>query len=79
MRRRLACWKINYISKGERVTLIKSTLAILPLYQMSLVRMPVSVTKRLEKMQRSFLRGGGALEKKPHLIKWDVVKKIWVV
>ena len=27
MRKRLACWKRNYISKGGRVTLIKSTLA----------------------------------------------------
>ena len=53
--------------------MIKSTLASLPLYQMSLVRMPIYVTKRLEKLHRSFLWGGGVLEKKPHLIKWDVV------
>ena len=38
LRKRLALWKRNYISKGERVTLIKSTLASLPLYQMSMVR-----------------------------------------
>ena len=31
MRKRLACWKRNYISKGGRVTLIKSTLASLSL------------------------------------------------
>ena len=60
MRKRLALWKRNYISKGGRVTLIKSTLASLPLYQMSLIRMSTSVIKRLEKLQRNFLWGGGA-------------------
>ena len=73
MHKRLALWKRNYISKGGRITLIKSTLASLPLYQMSLVRMLIVVAKRLEKLQRSFLWGGGALERKARLIKWDVV------
>ena len=73
MHKRLALWKRNYISKGGRITLIKSTLASLPLYQMSLVRMSVVVAKRLEKLQMSFLWGGGALERKAHLIRWDVV------
>ena len=73
MRKRLALWNRNYISKGWRVTLIKSTLASLPLYQMSLIRMPAIVTKRLEKLQGNFLWGGGALEKKTHLVKWKVV------
>ena len=38
--------------------------------------MLVVVAKRLKKLQRSFLKGGGALERKAHLIKWvkwDVV------
>ena len=73
MRKKLALWKRNYISKGGRITLIKSTLANLPIYKLSLVRMPTVVVKRLEKLQRNFLWGGGALEKKPHLVKWDVI------
>ena len=35
-RRRLAIWKRRYISKGGRVTLIRSTLSNLPIYFMSL-------------------------------------------
>ncbi|KAJ9709590.1 hypothetical protein PVL29_001191 [Vitis rotundifolia] len=55
MRRRLALWKGQYISKGGRTTLIKSTMASIPVYQMSLFRMPKSVANRLEKLQRDFL------------------------
>ncbi|RVW54319.1 Protein RETICULATA-related 1, chloroplastic [Vitis vinifera] len=60
MRRRLALWKRQYLSKGGRITLIKSTLASIPIYQMSIFRMPKSVVKRLEKLQRDFLWGGEA-------------------
>ncbi|RVW65604.1 putative ribonuclease H protein [Vitis vinifera] len=73
MRRRLALWKRQYLSKGGRITLIKSTLANLPVYQLSLFRMPKLVVKRLEKLQRDFLWGGGSMERKIHLINWEVV------
>ncbi|RVW74561.1 Copper-transporting ATPase PAA1, chloroplastic [Vitis vinifera] len=73
MRRRLALWKRQYLSKGGRITLIKSTLASMPIYQLSLFRMPKLVVKRLEKLQRDFLWGGGSLERKIHLINWAVV------
>ncbi|RVW16672.1 LINE-1 reverse transcriptase-like [Vitis vinifera] len=73
MRRRLALWKRQYLSKGGRITLIKSTLASMPIYQLSLFRRPKLVVKRLEKLQRDFLWGGGSLERKIHLINWAVV------
>ena len=72
-RRRLAIWKRQYISKGGRVTLIQSTLSNLPIYFMSLFRIPSLVCKKLEKIQRTFLWGGGNLEKKPHLVKWATI------
>ena len=73
MRRILALWKRQYISKGGRITLIKSTLASMPIYQLSLFRMPKIIAKRLEKLQKDFLWGGGSLERKVHLINWEVV------
>ena len=73
VRRRLALWKSQYISEGGRITLIKSTLASMPIYQMSIFRIPKIVAKRIEKVQRDFLWGGGNLEGKIHVVKWDVV------
>ena len=69
----LVFWKSQYISKGGKLTLIRSTLSCLPIYFLSLFRMSVSVGTRLEKIQREFLWGGGSLEKKPHLVNWMIV------
>ena len=73
LRNRLASWKSQYISKGGRLTLIRSTISCLPIYCLSLFRMPVSIGTRLEKIQREFLWGGGSLQKKPHLVNWKTV------
>ena len=73
MRKRLAIWERSYISKGERVTLIKSTLASMLLYQMSLLRIPKVVANRMERLQRDFLWGGGVVVKRSHLVNWEVV------
>ena len=54
-RRRLATWKRQYISKRGRITLIRSTMSSLPIYFLSLFRMPKIVCSRLEKIQRDFL------------------------
>ena len=67
-RKKLALWKRQYISKGGRLTLIKSTLSNLPIYTMSFYRMPTRVKLRLEKIQRDFLWGGGNLDRKIHLV-----------
>ena len=63
----------DYISKGGRITLIRSTTASLPIYFMSLFPIPRLVRQRIEKIQNDFLWGGGALEKCPHLVKWMTV------
>ncbi|KAJ9700381.1 hypothetical protein PVL29_005939 [Vitis rotundifolia] len=68
-RKRLAMWKRQFISKGERITLIRSTLSSMPIYLMSLLHIPRVVSLRLEKIKRDFLWKGGVLERKPHLVK----------
>lgn len=73
----LAPWKSSYISKDERVTLFKSTLARLPLYQMSLVKIPVA--QEVGKIVEKFFLGGGDLKRKVDLVNWDALIKGGVV
>ena len=72
-RKRLSSWKRQYISKGGRLTLIRSTLSSPPIYFLSLFRMLKLICSRLEKIQRDFLWGGGNLERKPHLVNLKTV------
>ena len=71
--KRLALWKRQYISKGRRLMLIRSTLSSLSIYFLSLFQMPRIVWLRLEKIQRNFLWGGRTLDSKPRLVKWDTI------
>ena len=59
-RKILASWKMQYISKGGRLTLIRSTLSSLPIYFLPLFHMPKLVCSRLERIQSQFLWGGAA-------------------
>jgi hypothetical protein len=71
--RRLASWKQLYLSKGGRVTLIKSTISNLPTYFLSLFPIPSSVANRIEKLHRDFLWGGTGEEFKFYLVNWSKV------
>uniref|UniRef100_A0A2N9I786 Reverse transcriptase domain-containing protein n=1 Tax=Fagus sylvatica TaxID=28930 RepID=A0A2N9I786_FAGSY len=73
MERKLAGWKRMYLSKGGRITLIKSTLSSLPTYFLSLFPIPVAVALRIDKVQRDFLWGGLGEGKKFHLVNWSQV------
>ena len=70
--RRLTGWKCLYLSRGGRVTLIKSTLSNLPTYFLSLFPIPASVANQMEKLQGNFLWGGFGDEPKIHLVKWAI-------
>ena len=73
MERRLAGWKRLYLSKGDRVTLIKITLSNLPTYFLSLFHILAVVANRIEKLYLNFLLGGIGDEPKFHLVKWASV------
>ena len=71
--RRLARWQKLYLSKGGRLTLLKSTLSSLPTYYLSLFTVSKHVAARIEKIQRNFLWGGLGDGFKHHLVGWDTV------
>ena len=54
-RRRLALWKRQHISKGGRLTLIRSVISNMPTYLLSLFRLHKGVKLRINKIQRDFL------------------------
>ncbi|XP_047339706.1 uncharacterized protein LOC124943201 [Impatiens glandulifera] len=74
MERKLPIWKSKMISKGGRLILIKSALASMPTYMMSLFLMPKSVTVKMERIICKFLWGSSE-SSFCHLVRWDKVKK----
>ena len=77
MKKRLAGWMKIYLSKGGRLTLIKSTISSLPTYFLSLFPLPVSIANKLKKIFGG--GGGGGLvhngEHKFHLVNWSTLCK----
>uniref|UniRef100_A0A2N9FFY4 Reverse transcriptase zinc-binding domain-containing protein n=1 Tax=Fagus sylvatica TaxID=28930 RepID=A0A2N9FFY4_FAGSY len=73
MERRLAGWKRLYLSKGGKLTLLKSTLSNLPAYFLSLFPLPVGVAAKIERIQRDFLWSGLGDSHPVHLVKWNIV------
>jgi hypothetical protein len=55
---RLVGWKKLYLSKGGRLTLLKSTLSSMPTYFMSLFPIPIKVARKIELLQWNFLWDG---------------------
>ncbi|RVW48807.1 putative ribonuclease H protein [Vitis vinifera] len=73
--RRLDGWQKAYLSFGGRITLIQSCLTHMPCYFLSLFKIPSSVARKIERMQRDFLWSGIGEGKRDHLVNWDIVCK----
>ena len=56
---RLVSWKLMYLSKGDRITLIKSTLFNLSMYFMSLFPLLVGVANHMRSFNEISYRGLG--------------------
>ena len=54
----LASWKTKIVSRAGRLTLIKSVLNSLPVYYVSMFKMPKIIAQKLVNIQRRFLWGG---------------------
>ncbi|XP_028099608.1 uncharacterized protein LOC114299137 [Camellia sinensis] len=72
---RLAGWKRKLLSFAGRLTLVKAVLSSIPVYYLSLFKLPEGIAKELDKIQASFLWGGPDLKRKIHLVKWSEITK----
>lgn len=54
--------------------MIKAALSNIPVYYMSMFKMPCKVANIIENFQMDFLWDGGGC-KKDHLVKWEIVVK----
>ncbi|KAL4308214.1 hypothetical protein GQ457_01G004750 [Hibiscus cannabinus] len=68
-----ASWKSQFLSFGGRISLVKSVLSSLPMFFMSLFRMPVAVSKRITCMVSNFLWGGMMDKKQIHWVNWSLL------
>ena len=73
MEKKLLGWKRLYLSKGGRLTFLKSTLSSLPTYYLSLFTILKAVATRLERIQRNFLWGSLVECFKYPLVAWEKV------
>ncbi|XVF23444.1 hypothetical protein REPUB_Repub13aG0039200 [Reevesia pubescens] len=68
----LAGWKAKCLSLDERITLLKSVFASLPVFYVSLFKIPKGVKVVLDRILSRFLWGGGSsTNRKLHLVDWN--------
>nr|GEV76245.1 RNA-directed DNA polymerase, eukaryota, reverse transcriptase zinc-binding domain protein [Tanacetum cinerariifolium] len=69
----LSNWKVKTLSICGRLTLIKSVLSSLPLYHMSIYKVPMGVLHSMESFRRRFCNGIDKNEKKFSMIGWQKI------
>ena len=67
-KKKLTLWKSKFLSFEGRVTLIKFVLCSLPVYYLSIFKMPEMVAKELDMIKARFLWGGSDSQRKMHLV-----------
>ncbi|XP_028077559.1 uncharacterized protein LOC114279501 [Camellia sinensis] len=71
--KKLSSWKRKLLSFAGKLTLIKSALSNLPIYFLSILKMPKGVVKSISKLQANLLWEGSATNTKVHMVKWKEV------
>ncbi|GKA26171.1 RNA-directed DNA polymerase, eukaryota [Tanacetum coccineum] len=68
---RLSKWKIKSLSIGGRLTLLKSVLTSIPLYHMSIFKVPMGALKKLESIRKNFFNGHDGFARKSSWFNWN--------
>nr|GEY55408.1 RNA-directed DNA polymerase, eukaryota [Tanacetum cinerariifolium] len=70
---RLSRWKVKTLSIGGRLTLLKSVLGAVPIYNMSLYKASKYVLHELERLRNNFFKGGDYQDSKITWVAWAKV------
>ncbi|GKA27181.1 RNA-directed DNA polymerase, eukaryota [Tanacetum coccineum] len=70
---RLSKWKHSSLSIGGHLTLLKSVISSIPLYHMSIFKVPLGVINHLESIRINFFNGVDGSNKKMVWISWKKV------
>jgi len=63
-------WKGKLLSMGGRLTLVNSVLSAIPMYYMSVYKLPSWVEERIDQIRRNFLWGRSTNIKGYNLMNW---------
>ncbi|KAK4710030.1 hypothetical protein R3W88_004543 [Solanum pinnatisectum] len=75
MQSKLASLKIKFLNIAGRTTLAKSSLNSIPTYIMQLAKLPASITKQIDQIQRNFIWGSTEEKKKLYPMSWNLVTR----
>lgn len=70
---RLSKWKMKMLSIGGRLTLIKSVLGSMPIFHMSMFKVPTGILRILESIRSKFFNGHANSCKKVSWVQWKKV------
>nr|GEU59843.1 RNA-directed DNA polymerase, eukaryota, reverse transcriptase zinc-binding domain protein [Tanacetum cinerariifolium] len=73
VRNRLSKWKMKTLSIESRLTLLKSVLGSMPIFHMSMFKVPTVVLNSLEKLRSQFFNGYDSSCRKAFWVKWKLV------
>jgi len=72
---RIGVWCYRSLSLGGRLILIKSVIESMPVYWMTLHKIPKAILNHIRKLVVSFLWSGNHAEEKIHLVKWSIIAR----
>lgn len=76
IKNRIQAWGASWLNNAGKVTLMKSVLISMPLYQSSILLAPKTFLSKLDSLLRRFLwEGGNNNDRRIHLVNWETLKR----
>ena len=75
IQQRLSSWKASCLSRAGKLILIRAVLSSLPVYYLSIFRMPKKVAAEINRIQRRFLWCSKYEGQFAALVKWEIVQR----